>query len=90
MRERCVVEHPIGKSYLCGMSDRAPYTPPEISLDPDPVIEAYKRDIDITLLRENLRKSPEERVLSLMALQRLAAEARRAGRELRARTERRD
>jgi hypothetical protein len=48
----------------------------------DPVIEYYKRDIDLTLLRENLRKTPTERVQSLMALQRLAEEARRAGRRL--------
>jgi len=48
--------------------------------DVDPVIEAYKRDIDRTLLRENLRRTPDERVRALMALQRLAVEARRAGR----------
>ena len=47
---------------------------------PDPVIEAYKRDIDRTLLRENLKKTPEERVLALMALQRFAVAARAAGR----------
>lgn len=47
----------------------------------DPVIEAYKRDIDRTLLRDNLRKSVQERVEALMALQRLAAEARRAGKQ---------
>lgn len=49
--------------------------------EPDPVVEAYKRDIDMTLLRENLRRSVGERVRNLMALQRLAEEARRAGRE---------
>ena len=49
--------------------------------EPDPVVEAYKRDIDMTLLRENLRRSVDERVRNLMALQRLAEEARRAGRE---------
>ena len=48
--------------------------------DADPVIEAYKRDIDRTLLRENLRRSPTERVANLIALQELAEEARRAGR----------
>lgn len=32
---------------------------------PDPVIEAYKRDVDRTLLRENLRRPVEERVRSL-------------------------
>ena len=45
----------------------------------DPVIEAYKRGIDRTLLRQNLRRSVTERVANLIALQRLAAEARRAG-----------
>ena len=48
--------------------------------EPDPVIEAYKRDIDRTLLRQNLRRSVTERVANLMVLQRLAAAARRAGR----------
>lgn len=49
--------------------------------DHDPVIEAYKRDLDRTLLRENLKKSVEERLAALVALQHLADEARRAGRE---------
>ena len=44
----------------------------------DPVTKAYLRDVDRTLLRENLRKSASERVASLAALQRLAAEARGA------------
>lgn len=45
----------------------------------DPVVEAYKRDVDSTLLRENLRRTVQERVDNLLALQRLASEARRAG-----------
>ena len=45
----------------------------------DPVVEAYKRDVDRTLLRQNLRRTVTERVENLIALQRLAAEARRAG-----------
>ena len=49
-------------------------------LEPDPVIEAYKRHVDRTLLRQNLRRSITERVTNLIALQRLALEARRAGR----------
>ena len=57
----------------------------DISLEPDPVIEAYKRDIDRTLLRENLRRTVDERVAALAALHRLATEARRAGREARQR-----
>ena len=51
--------------------------------EPDPVVDAYKRHIDRTLLRQNLRRTVTERVENLMALQRLAAEARRAGRSLR-------
>ncbi len=44
------------------------------------MVEAYKRDVDRTLLRQNLRRSVTERVENLIALQALAAEARRAGR----------
>ena len=54
-----------------------------LDLEPDPVIEAYKRDIDRTLIRENLKLSVEERFRKLMALQRIAEELRRAGREAR-------
>ena len=46
--------------------------------DPDPVIEAYKRDIDRTLLRQNLKRTVAERLANLVALQRLAVEARDA------------
>lgn len=55
----------------------------ERGLDPDPVIEAYKRDVDRTLLRENLKLSVDERFRKLMALQRFAEELRRAGRSAR-------
>ncbi|HSE39518.1 MAG TPA: hypothetical protein VLH08_02030 [Acidobacteriota bacterium] len=49
----------------------------------DPVIEVYKRDIDRTLLRENLKLSVQQRFENLMALQRFAHELQRAGRKLR-------
>ena len=52
-------------------------------LQPDPVIEAYKRDIDRTLLRENLKLTVEERFLKLMELQRFATELRQAGQHAR-------
>lgn len=55
------------------------------TLEPDPVIEAYKRDVDRTLLRENLRKTVEERLVALMELQRWADELKRAGRAARPR-----
>ena len=38
-------------------------------LELDPVIEAYKKDIDRTLLRENLRLTVEQRLENLMRLQ---------------------
>ncbi len=44
----------------------------------DPVVEAYKRDIDRTLLRKNLKLSVEDRFLQLMELQAFALELRRA------------
>ncbi|HEX7676856.1 MAG TPA: hypothetical protein VF713_01945 [Thermoanaerobaculia bacterium] len=49
----------------------------------DPVIEWYKAGIDMTLIRENLRRTPEERLLALEQLQRFAEELRRGGREMR-------
>ncbi len=52
-----------------------------ISGAPDPVIAAYKKNVDRTLIRENLRLSVEERFIKLMRLQEFAEELRRAGRE---------
>ena len=52
---------------------------------PDPVVEAYKKDIDRTLIRRNLKLTVEERFLNAMALARSAEELRRAGREARSR-----
>jgi hypothetical protein len=54
-------------------------------VDSDPVIEAYKKDVDRTLIRENLNLTVEERFRKPMALQRFAEELRRAGREARSR-----
>jgi hypothetical protein len=47
--------------------------------EPDPVIEAYKRDVDRTLIRENLKRTIEERLQALIELQRFAEELGRAG-----------
>ena len=55
----------------------------DATLEPDPVIEAYKKDVDRTLIRENLRLSVEERFEKLMRLQEFAEELRRAGRQAR-------
>lgn len=48
---------------------------------PDPVIDAFKRDVDRTLLIENLRRSPEERLRTLMAMAALSDELDRARRK---------
>ncbi|HEX2473232.1 MAG TPA: hypothetical protein VHK01_00715 [Lacipirellulaceae bacterium] len=45
----------------------------------DPVIELYKRDVDRTLLRENLKLTPEERLLKLRDFMQFAEEVRSAG-----------
>ena len=49
-------------------------------LEPDPVIEFFKKDIDRTLIRENLKLSYEQRLRKLMQLQRFAEQLREAGR----------
>ena len=53
---------------------------PDATLDSttDPIIEAYKKDVDRSLIRENLKLSVEQRFDKLMALQRFAEELRRA------------
>lgn len=48
-------------------------------IEPDPVIEVYKRDVDRSLLRENLKRTPEERCRNFVAAVALAEEMRRAG-----------
>ena len=40
----------------------------------DDIIDLYKKDVDRTLLREQLRKTPDERVRELVALERFAEE----------------
>lgn len=53
-----------------------------LSLSPlvpdDPVTAAYRRDIDRTLLRENLRRSVDERLEGLHSMAELSSELRRA------------
>jgi hypothetical protein len=49
-----------------------------VSLDPNPVIEAYKKDVDRTLLRENLKLTVEQRVQKMIAALRLVEEIQRS------------
>ena len=44
------------------------------------IIERYKADIDRTLIRENLKLTPEERIRKMWRLQALHRELQRAGR----------
>jgi hypothetical protein len=49
----------------------------------DPVIEAYKKDVDLTLIRENLALSHEERLVRLQKMLDFIEEVRRAGEAMR-------
>jgi hypothetical protein len=44
----------------------------------DPVIEAYKRDVDVTLLIENLKRTPQERLDRMISMLRLTEAMQRA------------
>ena len=50
----------------------------------DPVVEAFKGDVDRTLLRENLKLTPEQRMLRHQAQLEGALELLEAGRRARA------
>lgn len=50
-------------------------------MERDPVVEEYKKHVDRTLLRENLKLTVEQRLRNLMELQKLSDELRRAGRK---------
>lgn len=65
---------PAGKPY----GDDLP--PPDVY---DPVVEFYKKDVDRTLLRENLRLTPDERFRKFESFMRYVAELRAAGRKAR-------
>jgi hypothetical protein len=59
------------------MSDLAP---PDYC---DPVIEAYKKDVDRTLLRENLKLTVDERFRKFESFMQYVHELREAGRKAR-------
>lgn len=80
--------HCAGRWYTIRVSsaDAAP-TDEEIlarfGIEPDPVVEAYKRDVDRSLLRQNLRRTPAERWKVFMTMLKQADELRRAGKAAR-------
>ena len=45
----------------------------------DDIIDVYKRDVDVSLIRERLKRSVEQRLEDLMELQRFAEELQRSG-----------
>lgn len=49
-------------------------------MDPsvDALIAVCKKEIDVTMVRENLKRTPQERVDALVAMHRFADEAKRA------------
>jgi hypothetical protein len=47
-----------------------------ISLEPSPVVEAYKDGVDRTLIRENLKLSPDERLAKMISVLRFVEEVR--------------
>ena len=47
-------------------------------IPPHPIIEVYKRGVDRTLIREQLRRSIDERVDNMIAALRLVEELRAA------------
>ncbi|MCE2804817.1 MAG: hypothetical protein LW700_06335 [Gemmataceae bacterium] len=49
----------------------------------DPMVRAYMPGIDVSLLLENLKLTPEERILKHDKMLRLVLEARQAGKRLR-------
>ena len=57
------------------MTDVRP-EPLPITLDPSPVIEAYKKDVDRSLLRENLKLTTSERIAKMISALRFAEAVR--------------
>lgn len=42
----------------------------ELALEPDPVIEVFKREVDRTMLRENLHLTPDQRLQKMLRARR--------------------
>ncbi len=50
----------------------------------DPVVAAYRQHVDLSLLRENLKLTYEQRLRKLQSALAFASELRRAGQQVRA------
>lgn len=55
---------------------------------PDPVIEFYARDVDRSLLRENLKLTPAQRLEKLVRFSSFASTLKQAGKRARTRAKR--
>ena len=62
-----------------------PDAPPLPTAEVDRLVDELKKDVDRTLIRENLKLTVEERLRKLMSHQEFVDELQRAGRELRRR-----
>lgn len=71
---------PAARSTELQQSNERPGEPDGAGPEPDPVIEFYKRGVDRTLIREQLRRSVDERVRNMIAASRFAEALREAGR----------
>ena len=60
------------------MSAQGTETDTEDLLYPDPVVELYMKDVDRSLIRSQLRKTPTERLQDLIAMAEFYEEGRRA------------
>jgi hypothetical protein len=69
-----------GTPPTAGSTARPELAPPDFY---DPVIEAYKKDVDRTLLRENLKLTVEERFRKFKSFMNYVYELREAGRRAR-------
>jgi hypothetical protein len=63
------------KEVLVAPYDAHDLAPPDVF---DPVIEAYKKDLDVGLIRENLKRSIEERITRMQDAVNTIHEVRRA------------
>ena len=81
VRKECAQDP--GGAWTCGIMSRGFAMPSDPSVPPDATIEAFKKDVDRTLLRENLRLTPEQRILKLQDFVSFAIELREKRRAVR-------